>query len=253
MDNNEKSQNIEIDLKHLAGVVLRRAWIVVLVGVLFAGMVFSYAYFFVTPTYSSSAKLYVNNTYEKSSGVYSPSQLVAAQYLAETYMVIMESRSVLEQVQQRSGLNYSQGQLKSMISAAAVKETEVFQVTVTCTNYEHAAIIATAITEVLPDAISAVVDGSSVRVVEHAIENPNPVGPNYQRYVVMGGLVGILLTIAIIVILEMTNTSIDSEEYLSRVYGDVPLLAVIPDGSGKSSGYKNYSGYYASAKRGDAR
>ena len=253
MDNFERSQNIEIDLKHLAGVVLRRAWIIILVGILLGAIAFGYAHFFVTPTYSSHTKLYVNNTYETSSGVYSPAQLVAAQYLAETYMVILESRSVLEQVQQRTGLNYSQAQLKNMISAAAVNETEVFQVTVTCTNYEHAAIIAAVITEVLPDAISAVVDGSSVRVVERAIENPNPVGPNYQRYAMAGGLVGVILTVAIVVLLELLNKSIDSEEYLSRVYSDVPLLAVIPGDIGKNSGYKNYSGYYASAKRGDAR
>ena len=249
----EKSQNLEIDLKHLASVVLRRAWIILLVGVLLAATAFSYACFFVTPTYSSSAKLYVNNTYETSSGVYSPAQLVAAQYLAETYMVIMQSRSVLEQVQQKTGLPYSQTQLKNMITAASINETEVFQVTVTCTNYQHAAKIANAITEVLPDAISAVVDGSSVRVVEHAIENPNPVGPNEQKYAIIGGMVGVVFTVAVIVLLEIMNTSVDSEEYLSRVYADVPLLAVIPGDSAKNSSYKNYKGYYASGKRGDGK
>lgn len=253
MNNMEKSQNLEIDVKHLAGVVLRRGWIIVLVAVLLAAMAFGYAYFFVTPTYSANAKLYVNNTYETSSGVYSPAQLVAAQYLAETYMVIMQSRSVLEQVQQKTGLEYSQTQLKNMIKASSVNETEVFQVTVTCTDYKHAAKIATAITEVLPDAISAVVDGSSVRVVEKAVENPIPVGPSTQKYAVIGGLVGVILSLVLLVVFELMNTSIDSEEYLSRVYGEVPLLAVIPGDGVKNSNYKAHKGYYASGKRGDAK
>ena len=253
MENYEKSQSLEIDVKHLAGVILRRIWIIVLAGVLLGGMLFGYAWFFIAPTYSSSAKLYVNNTYETSSGVYSPAQIVAAQYLAETYMVILQSRDVLEQVQQQTGLPYTQGQLKNMVKTAAIKETEVFQVTVTCTNYKHAAQIATAITEVLPDAISAVVDGSSVRVVERAVENPTPIGPSYKKYIVAGGLIGVFVSLAVIVLLEMLNTSIDSEEYLTRTYGDVPLLAVIPGEGAKNGGYKkSYKGYYTSTKRGDA-
>ena len=253
MDNNEKNKVVEIDLKHIFIILLRRIWIIALVGVMVGVVALSYAYFFVTPTYASEAKLYVNNSYEKNPGVYSPSQLVAAQYLAETYMVIMESRSVLEQVQQKTGLDYTQAQLKNMITAEAVNETEVFQVAVTCADYKHAAQIATAITEVLPDAISAVVEGSSVRVVEHAIENPNPVGPSYQKYAVIGGLLGIVLTIAVIVLIELMNTAIDSEEYLSRAYSDVPLLAVIPGDSAKNGGYKSYRGYYTSTKRGEAK
>lgn len=248
MDNNEKNKVVEIDLKHIFSVLLRRIWIIALVGIMVGAVALSYACFFVTPTYASEAKLYVNNSYEKSPGVYSPSQLVAAQYLAETYMVIMESRSVLEQVQEKTGLGYSQGQLKSMITASSVNETEVFRVTVTCTDYKHAAQIATAITEVLPDAISAVVEGSSVRVVEQAVENATPVGPSYRKHAIIGGLIGAFLTVGVIILLELVNTAIDSEEYLTRMYSDVPLLAVIPGDGPKKA---NQKGYRASAKKGD--
>lgn len=245
MGKNEKE--IEIDLRRLMLVLWSRAWVIVLVSVLFAAVAFSYAWFFITPTYSASAQLYVNNNYVDSPG-FSSSQIAAAQDLADTYMVILESRNVLEDVAEQTGLGYSYGQLKGMVSTEAVNETEVFQITVTCAQYKHAAIIANAIADVLPDKIAAVVDGSSVRVVDRAVENPNPVGPSYQKYLVLGAVIGVAFSVAVIILADLMDTTINSEDYLAQVYKKIPLLAVVPGGEGSKSGH--YKGYYESAPRG---
>ena len=257
-----RPQEVELDVKHLFGVLLRRSWIVVLAGILLATAAFGYAYLFVKPTYASGVKFYVNNansTVQNSNGTYyTPAQLTAAKYLAETYMVVLQSAPVLNQIQQSTGLPYTQSQLRKMIASGTVNDTEVFQVVVTCENYKHAAQIAQALTAVLPDAISNVVIGSSVRIVEQAVENPRPVGPNYTRYVFIGALIGIVLSCGIIVILDIMDTTIVSEDYLTAAYGEVPLLAVIPCADNKKRYYKGYKGYYAAenkqpaAKRGDA-
>ena len=240
MENNER-ESIEIDLKRLFFAIWKRAWLIVLVGVVCAALAFGYAWFFITPTYSASTQLYVNNNYVDSPG-FSSSQLTAAQSLAETYMVILESRNVLDVVAKKTDLGYSYGRLKSMVSASAVNETEVFQVTVTGTDYKHVAQIANAIAEVLPDKIAAVVEGSSVRVVDYAVENPNPVGPSYQRYLMMGAAVGVLLSVAFVIVADILDTTISSEDYLGQVYSKYPLLAVIPDTESSKSGYGK--GYY---------
>ena len=248
MERNEK-EGVEIDLKRLFLVLLQRAWLIGLVGVLCAALAFCYAWFFVTPTYSASTQLYVNNNYVDSPG-FSSSQLMAAQDLAETYMVILESRNVLDVVASRTNLGYTYRQLKSMISASAVNETEVFQVTVTGYDYQHVAIIANAIAQVLPDKIAAVVEGSSVRVVDYAVENPSPVGPSYSRYLLLGAVVGIVLSAAAVVLLDITDTTIISEDHLSQVYGKYPLLAVIPDSENSRAGGKGYyKGNYESVQK----
>lgn len=245
MENKERV--LEIDLRRLLQVLWSRVWIILLVGVLFAAVAFSYAWFFITPTYSASAQLYVNNNYVDSPG-FSSSQIAAAQDLAATYMVILESRNVLQDVAEQTGLGYSYGQLKSMVAAEAVNETEVFQVTVVCANYRHAAVIANAIADVLPDKIAAVVEGSSVRVVDRAVENPNPVGPSYERYAMMGVALGVVLSAVVIILADLMDTTINSEEYLAQVYEKIPLLAVVPGGESAKGGY--YKGYYESAPKG---
>lgn len=247
----ENRDSIEIDLKRLVQVLLNKAWIIVLVGILCAALLLSYTYFFVTPQYSANIKLYVNNTYGSNNPGFSASQLQAAQSLANTYMVILRSRSVLNEVAQTTGLPYTHKELEKMISTASVEDTEVFQVSVVCENNVHAAAIANAVADILPSKIAATVDGSSVRVVDYAVPSESRTSPSYTKTAVLGMLVGMLLSAALFVVLELCNDSIFTEDYLARAYSDIPLLAVVPDAQPvKSARYKYYrSSYYRANQR----
>lgn len=242
MENSENRGVIEIDLKRLLTVLWSRLWIILLTGVLFGGIALGYAWFFVTPTYSASTQLYVNNQVTGSPG-FSSSQIAAAQNLADTYMVILESRSVLDEVAKRTGLSYSYEQLRKMVVSGALNETEVFQVDVICTNYQRAAQIANAIADVLPDKIAAVVDGSSVRVVDRAVEDPRRVGPSYRSYALLGAVLGCAVSMVLILAVELMDTTVNSEDYLTQVYGKFPLLAVIPGADNNRSKYQKYRYY----------
>ena len=244
----EKEGSIEIDLKRLLLVLLRRAWLLLLVGILCAATAFVYAKFFVTPMYSASTKLYVNNTYGQDTEGFSSSQIMAAQELANSYIVILKSYPVTEQILEKTGLDYTHGQLMSMISAMAIDETEIFRVTVTCANYKHAAQIANAIADILPGRVADIVSGSSLRVVEYARESTTPVSPNVAKYTVLAFIVGFALVALVLVVVELLDESINSEEYLTRVYPDIPLLAVIPDAEVSSSYGRYYKGYYESER-----
>lgn len=235
---------IEIDLKRLFLVLIRRAWLLILVGLLLAAMAFGYSRFFMTPMYSASTKLYVNNTYGSDTEGFSSSQIMAAQDLAKSYIVILESYPVTEGIREQTGLTYSDSQLMGMISAAAIDETEIFRVTVTCANYKHAALIANAIADILPQRVSSIVSGSSLRVVEYAKESARAVSPNVTKNTLLGFLIGFCLTAVAVVVLELLDESINSEEYLTRVYPDIPLLAVIPDTESSGSHGRYYKGYY---------
>ena len=202
------------------------------------------AYYFKEPSHTFSEYLLVPG--------YSSAQLMAAKDLASTYMVILKSRNVLEDVSRKTGGAYSYGKLRGMVSASSINETEVFQVTVSGTDYKDVAKIANYIADVLPEKITNIVEGSSVRVVDYATENPNPVGPNYRKYALLGAAAGLVLSMAVVILADLTDTTIKSEEYLIHAYSKLPLLAVIP-GTESSSTYGKkgyYRGYYESdAKR----
>ncbi len=249
MEYNEKDQGIELDIGRIFTVLWRRVWVILLAGVLVATVAFSYAWFLVSPVYESSAKIYVRNVYDGNNGAYSQAQIDGAKELAQTYMVLLDSRPVWEQVQQKTGLEYSEDQLSSMVGVNAINDTEVFQIVVRAYDYKHAAMIATALTDVLPGILSDVVEGGSVRVVEYPVEDPKPVGPSYAKYMMLGAALGVFLSAVIIILLDLMDNYIDTENYLTNKYEDIPLLAVIPCDEGNKYGYHKSKGYYANDSR----
>lgn len=252
MENKENSSGLEIDFRRLLFVIRKRFLVILLVGALLGGLSFGYAKMTMDLKYSSSTMFYVKNQVPDSPG-YTTSQVSAAQDLARTYMVILKTRSVLTQINQVAGLNYSYGQLKGMVSADIQEESMVFWVKFTCKSSQDAYKLAKATETVLPERINAMVaeveEETPLWLVDEAVEVKSPTGPDYQKYAILGGLVGIMLTLIIVVIKELLDTSIHSEEYLSDAYEDVPLLAVIPAVSDAKNGH--YSYYYGNRREQD--
>ena len=243
----EKNEVIELDIKALLLFVLHKSWLIVLVAVLFAGMALGYAKLFITPQYSASIQLYTNNIYEESKGEVQAGQLTAAAYLAEAYMVILEGKPVLNEVLKATELQdkYTVDQLRSMISADTVNQTEIFQVTITCPDSKEAAVLANAFAEVLPKELPNIVNGSDVRLVDYAVESKQVVFPKYNIIVLVAAIAGALIALAGLILREFLDDGIDSEEYLTTVYEEIPLLAVVPDAKEpKGKNYRKYKSYY---------
>lgn len=272
----KKKTSVEIDVKRLLLSVVKRLWLILLVGILAAGITFGCVTTLVAPEYAAEVRMYVNNTYGAGTVGFSSSQMMAAQSLASTYMVILDSYDVLEEVAEvakttyKTSQEYSVGDLRGMISTEALAETEVFRVVVVSTDEEDAMAIANAVKDVLPKRVNEIVNGTASKDSEKTDTTENPeetgtaeektnvapplvalqsaeprgkVAPNEKRYATLAFLAGALITAVIAVARDLMDTSINSEEYLTFAYEDIPLLAVIPDAENPKSG-SGYKGYY---------
>ena len=61
-DNRPETDEIEIDLLKIAQVLLRKAKLIIAVTLLGAAAAFAVTYFLITPMYTSTAMMYVNNS-----------------------------------------------------------------------------------------------------------------------------------------------------------------------------------------------
>lgn len=225
----KRNQYYEIDLLQLLKALWRKAWAIILAAVIGGGLAFSYAAFLVTPLYEADAQMYVNNSsISVGSTSFSLSDLSAAQSLVDTYIVILNSRDTLNEIISETGVDYTYKELASMLSAEPVNSTEVFSITVTSADPQEAELIANAIVEILPDRISDIVDGSSVRVVHYAIVPSEKASPNITMFTAIGMLLGIAISCIVIIVQLVNDTLIHTEDYLAETY-DLPVLAVIPN------------------------
>lgn len=235
----------EIDLNQILHALWHRLWAIILAAVIAGGALFSYAAFLITPLYEAEALMYVNNSsfsLGSTSFSISSSELTAAQSLVDTYIVILKTRTTLNEVIQEANLPYSYKELSEMITSEPVNNTEIFSVKVTSDSPQEAELIANTIAKIFPNKIVDIVDGSSVRVVDYAIVPAEKASPSITRFTAIGVFIGIVLACMIIIIREMMDTQIHSEDYLIQTY-KLPVLAVIPNLFDSSD-----AGYYTAYK-----
>ncbi len=238
-----------IDWVHIFKSLWQRIWIIILAGILVAAIGFGVSAFTVSPTYSSSIMLYVNNSsfaLGNTSFSISYSEITAAQSLVKTYGEILDNRTTLERVIEKADVDYSAKQLSSMIVSGPSNDTEIMKVTVTCQNPYEAAKIANCIGEVLPIRISEIIDGASMGVVDYATVNLAKVAPNITNYTALGLVLGMLLSSMVLAAFAIVDNTIHDEEYILRTY-DYPILAKVPDLL--NTGSRSYSSYYQSRNK----
>lgn len=247
----QKQETLElettIDLLRIFKALWRRVWVLILVSLLGAAAAFSYAAFLLVPQYSASVMLYVNSqTAIGDVGIsISSGQLSAAQSLVKTYMVILNNRTTLEEVIEDAEVSYTYQELSNMISSSQVNNTEVFRVTVTSTDPYEAAKLVNSIAKVLPNRVTDIIDGSSMRIVDAAIPNLQKVAPSISKYTMIGFLLGLLLSGGVIVLATIFDDTLKSDDELLKSY-DIPVLAKIPDLLNDST---NKYGYYEGSRR----
>ena len=256
MTNN--NETMEIDLRELFGVLLQKLWLLVIATMVFGAAAFGYTYTMVDPLYKASILLYVNNSdisVGSTSVSISNADLTASQKLVDTYIVILRSRTALNDVIKEANLSYSYEQLKGMISAASVESTEVFEVVVTSTSPTEAELIANTIARIMPEKITDIVVGSDVRIVDYAVVPSHRSSPSYTRNTAIGALLGLVLSAGFVIVTHLFDENIRSEDYLTQTYPDIPLLAVIPDmnpskqSSGSDYGYRSSTARKNSSSR----
>lgn len=218
----------EIDFKKILKALLKRGWIIVLCAILVGAITLVYTANFVTPMYTASVAMYVNNNNNNNTGNVSSSNLAVALQLVKTYVNIIQSDTVLDKVIEEAGVLLTPSQIRNMMSAESVNETEMFRVTITSPSAEMSAKIANTIADVAPAEISAIIEGSSAKVVDYARVPQNPSSPNVMRNTILGVLAGAMLAILAIAINQLLDTRIKDEADLESLC-DVPVLGRIPD------------------------
>ena len=178
----KKEKTGEKGFNRVFAALWHRIWLIVLVAILCAALTFVLVYYLVTPQYEASAMFYVNNS-ELSVGDtqlnLTAGDITAAKDLVDSYIVILNTRTSLNEIIAYSGVNISHSKLRNMITAEPVESTEIFQVVVTSSNPAEAEKLANAISYILPQRIDSFIDGTSARIVDAAVLPTRPSSPNY--------------------------------------------------------------------------
>jgi capsular polysaccharide biosynthesis protein len=249
-ENRGEQAETTIDLRKLLWAYLRKWWLIVLCGVLVAGIALSYTYYFIAPMYRASVTIYVNSRVgTQQTDSVSASEVSTAQRIVKTYVNILRSDTVLEAVSQSveesTGRRYSAAQIRGHMSASQVDETEMFNVYITDADPEMAAAIANAVAQEAPSQIEEFVVGSSTKIVDYAKTPSAPYSPSYSQNAMKGAAVGVVLAVAYISLRVLLDVRLKDEEEIVQMF-DLPILGRIPNYDRVESKKEKYQSDYSS-------
>ncbi len=246
---NKYGDQIAVDdgytIQELIDIILSHFKLILLITLLGGALAFSVSQFVLAPYYESSVKLFVNNSRVGQADTTSISDLNASERLVNTYMEIVKSNTVLQKVVNNTGAQYSVDQLKRMVSTQSVKNTEIFYVTVTSDDPASAQKLANQIAKDAPEEIMDFVEATSVKVIDYATLPAGPSTPNVRLNTAIGFLLGLILSVLLVLLLDMLDVTIRSEEDITKLV-DIPVLGVIPTidlSDSKTNGYGKYAAY----------
>ena len=135
---------------------------------------------------------------------------------------------MLQQVIDNLGLSLTYQQLASRVTVSAVDDTQVMKVTVKSDNPEWARQVCEQITVISPDVILESVEAGSAKVISNAAINPAPVSPNVGRNTMLGGVLGLVISVGIILLTVLLDNKIHTEDDVAK-YLDLAVVGVIPN------------------------
>lgn len=173
--------------------------------------------FFMTPKYSSSVDLLVNQQHENSQEQLNAQQ--ADLQAIDTYKDIIKKNVILEQVRKEAERkdNYAGtvGDLQKSVEVTSQSNSQVFTVKVINKNPYVSADIANEIGDVFTSKIKKIMKVNNVTIVTRAQPNKQPVSPNKLLYALVGLVIGLVIGIGISLLKLLLNTTVQDESFLT--------------------------------------
>ena len=224
------NDEIEIDLREVFILLLSKAWLIALVGMLTAIIGFALSAFVIAPTFESTSKIYILNKQQENTVTYSDVQL--GTQLTKDYAQLITSRLVLEKVIEDLNLTEINEDLdyEAMLDKVEVTtptDTRILSITVTDTDPVLAMEIANSVREAAAVHIKNVMDIEAVNVVETANLPMGKAGPSVLKWTLIGGCIGAFLVMAFALLIFFMDDTIKNSDDVEKYLG-LSTLALIP-------------------------
>lgn len=250
----EQQNNTEtIDLTHLLQICRKHIWALILWSVGLAIVGWGIANFLISPKYTSSAQILVNQKSNKNDPNTAYVTQQANMQLVTTYKDIATSHVILQDasdrlanpvkvikkakpakyrvnnngkrvlvraaqpaVIERSGKSYSisTGELASSISVNTQQQSQVFSISAESDTPEKAKVEANAVARSFRDQIPDIMSVNNVTIVAPAT-NGSQTFPNVKLFALAGFVIGLVLSFAVVLIREMADTSVRDDIFLT--------------------------------------
>ncbi len=221
----QENQDNEIDLIELAFVLLDNIHYLILFFLLGAVLLNAYAYGFISPTYTSTASIYIVNA--SGGSVVDLTDLNIGTSLKNDYRELILSYPVLDRVSVKLQLDWTTDQMKRAIRVDNPADTRILNLTATARTPELAMKIANTLAKVAVEYLPETMSTEAPNIAQKGRLAKTKAAPSYTKYTAMGGMLGLVLCGAWLIMKHLMDDTIRTSEDMEK-YFDISPLAAIP-------------------------
>jgi len=218
-----------INLLDFIKILKKRFILIISLTALLVGIATAMNYFVLTPVYQSETQILVNQKLDaRQQTQFEAQKLEVDLQLINTYSIIMKSPVILTKVIEKLDLNRTPEQLMKKISVTNANNSQVVSVKVEDSDSKQAVEIANTLAEVFKREIPVLMSVDNITILSSAkiSEQPVPIKPNKLLNLVIGGVFGFLIGMAIAFLLEVSNKKIKSEHEVEEIL-EFPIIGFI--------------------------
>ena len=240
MENQVTNNNdeIEIDLGEVFHLVISKLGVIILSGILLGVLSIIGTMLFITPKYESTTKIMVLN--KQDNNTLTSADMQTSTQLTKDYAELIQSRTVLEGVIAQLNLDMTYREMLNKVSVETSSDSRIVSISVTDEDPYTASEIANAVRDMAAEHIQSVMDIEAVNVVDTANIPNEKASPSLAKNGVIGGLLGVIIAMAAVIIIYLTNDTIKVEEDVERYLG-LSVLGSIPFSEKESRSKKKKS------------
>ncbi|NLI11036.1 YveK family protein [Pelotomaculum propionicicum] len=183
--------------------------------------------FILTPVYNSTTTIIVLRDQMTPFSEITINTLTLNQRLVRTYSELAKSRAVAEEVIKNNNLDYTPEELSSKIQVDLAGDTEILKIKASDSNPEMAALIANGVAQALSGKVQKIINVKNIQVLDPANPSYTPVSPKTFLNIVLAGILGLIITVAIIFVREYLDDTIRNSDEVES-YLKLPILGLIP-------------------------
>lgn len=214
----------EIDLIELGYELIDKLKYIIIsavIGLLISGV---YTFFIATPIYEAVAKLYVLNSGDS---VVNLADLQLGNYLASDYTEVFKTWEVNEMVRTNLGLDYTYEELEGMVSISNPQDTRILYISVQSPDPNEAMTMANEYGKVVSDYVSQIMATERPNTLSSAILPDKPVSPKKTKNLIIGLLLGLVISVGVIVVRFVLDDTVKSADDIMK-YTGLTVLAIVP-------------------------
>lgn len=224
-------------IQKILGILLHRIRFIILVAVAAGLLTFLYTNFMITPKYSTSAMIFIQNyskadaqqdaaNAERSDGN-SSNNAVAKKIFSSDISGSSNLAKISVTLFQNSDKITS---LYNGCSVSFAVEAETFYVTISVTGSEpeRCANVANQIADMCNEVFHDNFAWGQLGIIRTAKVPGSPISPNKMQNTLIGAAVGLIVACIISILLELVDTTIKADDDLAEMY-KIPVFAEIPD------------------------